>query len=211
MHLAELFDRIRRVYGESRPEDEQYVVLGTGNPGPEYRNTRHNAGFWCIDLLAKRAGVKLARMHRHALATATQLGGEPVVLAKPRTFVNRSGLAAAMLLKRFNSTPERLVAVVDDIHLQPGTVRIRARGSAGGHKGLRSIAQSVGTDEFTRVRIGVGAPDDPAEQVEHVLGAPTREERKLVDEAVTRAADVVEAILLDGVEPVMNRYNRPSG
>ena len=207
MDLAGLFDQIKRLRGGTRFEDTPYVVIGTGNPGPEYRGTRHNAGFWCIDRLAERTGTKLKRAHRHALVAVGELDGEPVVLAKPRTFVNRSGLAAAYLLNRFGAGPERLVVVVDDIHLPPGSVRVRAGGSAGGHKGLKSIAEHVGTSDFARVRIGIGEPDDPADQVRHVLGALPPGERELVDKAVERAADAVAMILVDGIEPAMNTYN----
>ena len=207
MDLAGLFDRVRRLRGGAPFEGTPHIVVGTGNPGPEYRDTRHNAGFWCIDRLAERAGTKLRRAHRHALVAVTQINGEPVVLAKPRTFVNRSGLAAAYLLNRFAAGPERLIAVVDDVHLPPGSVRVRARGSAGGHKGLKSIAESIGTSDFARVRIGIGAPDDPANLVEHVLSSLPPGERELVNEAVERAADTVAAILADGIEPAMKSYN----
>jgi len=207
MDLAGLFDRIRHLRGGAPFEGAPYVVVGTGNPGPEYRDTRHNAGFWCIDRLAERAGVELRRAHRHALVALTTLDGEEVVLAKPRTFVNRSGLAAAYLLNRFAAGPERLIAVVDDIHLPPGSTRIRAKGSPGGHRGLQSIAEHIGTSDFARVRIGVGAPDDPADQVRHVLGSLPPDERRQVDEAVGRAADAVAAILTDGIGPAMSAYN----
>ena len=207
MDLAGLFDRIRRLRGGAPFEGAPYVVVGTGNPGPEYRDTRHNAGFWCIDRLAERAGVKLRRAHRHALVAVTTLDGEAVVLAKPRTFVNRSGLAVSYLLNRFAAGPQRLIAVVDDIHLPPGSVRIRAKGSPGGHKGLQSIAEHIGTSGFARVRIGIGAPDDPADQVRHVLGSLPPDERRQVDEAVGRAADAVAAILTDGIGPAMSAYN----
>ncbi len=207
MDLAGLFEQIRHLRGGTPFESAPYVVVGTGNPGPEYRNTRHNAGFWCIDRLAERADAKLKRAHRHAVIAIAELGGEPVVLVKPRTFVNLSGLAAAYALNRFAAGPERLIAVVDDIHLPPGSVRVRSKGGSGGHKGLKSIAERIGTSDFARVRIGVGAPDDPSDQVRHVLSTLPSGERKLVDEAVERAADAVAAILTDGIEPAMSRYN----
>lgn len=209
--LSGLFDRIRRMAGDHPPEVVPYIIVGTGNPGPEYRNTRHNAGFWCIDRLAGRATVKPDRMHRHVLAAEAHLAGEPVVLAKPRTFVNRSGQAVEYLLTRYGVEPDRLIVIVDDIHLAPGTIRVRSKGSAGGHRGLKSIAEHLRTTDFVRVRIGVGEPDDPSEQVNHVLGTLPPDERKLVDEALERAADAVEAIITDGLTEAMNRYNRGPG
>jgi len=188
-------------------EDGPYVVVGTGNPGPEYRDTRHNAGFWCIDRLAARCGVGLKRAHRLVLLAEARIEGRPVVLVKPRTFVNASGLAAAYLLARFRVGPERFIAIADDTHLPPGVIRVRPRGSAGGHRGLKSIAEHIGTSDFARVRIGVGAPADPADQVEYVLSPLPPADRALVNEAVERAADAVGMIVAGEIAAAMNAHN----
>ncbi|MBI2873227.1 MAG: aminoacyl-tRNA hydrolase [Chloroflexi bacterium] len=183
------------------------VIVGLGNPGRQYDATRHNVGFWCMDELARRHGMQFERRHRLALIAQGQIAGGPVVLAKPRTFMNRSGEAVRYLLDRFHSVPGELLVINDDMDLPAGKLRLRPRGSSGGHHGLDSIIAQVGTQEFPRVRIGVGRPPSTAEGVEHVLGGFSRTERALVDDAIRRAADAVEAVLSQGIDVAMNLFN----
>ncbi|MEK9659389.1 MAG: aminoacyl-tRNA hydrolase [Chloroflexota bacterium] len=185
--------------------DGRSVVVGLGNPGPRYDGTRHNVGFACLDLLAKRAGMRFADKRQHVFIGEGSLAGQGVVLAKPRTFMNASGLAARYLLDRFGVRPERMLVVYDDMDLPLGALRVRAQGSSGGHNGLNSINAEVGTSAYPRVRIGIGRPAHGA--IEHVLAHFSKEEQAVVDEALGRAADAVETWLTEGIDAAMNRFN----
>jgi PTH1 family peptidyl-tRNA hydrolase len=183
------------------------IIVGLGNSGPEYRNTRHNAGFWCIDWLARRHGIKMARGHRTTHLGEGEIVGQRVVLSKPRTFVNRTGQAAAYLLARYRVKRDRLLFVYDDTALPPGKIRLRPEGSAGGHNGIKSIISSLGTQEFARLRIGVGQPESSAGRINHVLGEFRPDDKRLVVDAIERAAEAIATILTDGVNEAMNRHN----
>lgn len=186
--------------------ENPWIVMGIGNPGAEYRDTRHNAGHWCVQRLAKETGAALEN-RRLARTGQAEIAGRATVLALARTYVNLSGEAAEYLLTRYRAEPERLIVVTDDINLPVGAVRIRKQGSAGGHKGLKSVIEAIGTDKFMRVRIGIGKPASPDRQVEHVLGVPGPGEQAVLDESVGRAAEAVKTIIGEGVETSMNRYN----
>ncbi len=181
------------------------IVMGLGNPGPKYAPTRHNVGFRCIDLLADRAGVNLNDRRKHADLGRGTLGGVQVVLAKPRTFMNASGLAARYLLDRFGTSPDRMLVVVDDLDLPVGKIRMRGSGSSGGHRGLDSISAEARTGAYPRLRIGIGRPDTGA--IAHVLGGFAPDEEEALAEALSRAADAVEMWAEQGVDAAMNRFN----
>ena len=183
------------------------IVVGLGNPGEEYANTRHNVGFWCVDLLSSRHSILLSRRHKLAALGEGGVEGHPVVLAKPRTFVNLSGEAVAYLLARYGARPQALMVVYDDMELPLGALRLRPRGGAGGHNGIRSIIESLGTQDFPRLRIGIGQPETGGDRVAHVLGEMDAEERATVDEAAERAARAVTTVLSDGIDAAMNRFN----
>ena len=208
MTFKSLLDRLfpRKADAGTPPIENPWIVMGVGNPGPEYRETRHNAGHWCVQRLAEETGAALEGW-RLARTGVVDVGGQATVLALARTYVNLSGEAAEYLLTRYRAEPGRLIVVTDDINLPVGAVRIRKQGSAGGHKGLRSVIDTIGTDKFTRVRIGIGKPASPDKQVEHVLGVPGAGERAVLDESVERAAQAVKAIIGEGVEISMNRFN----
>lgn len=193
--------------GPSDGSKPELIVVGLGNPGDDYRNTRHNAGAWCLDELARRCGVGLKRIDSRVAAAIGTIAGRRVVLAVPRTYMNQSGQAVGHLLRRYAATPDRLIVLVDDMDLAPGQIRIRARGSAGGHNGLKSIVGTIGSTEFGRVRIGVGRPAARGREIDHVLSPLGRDDRALVDEAVKRAADSVESIVAHGIEATMNGFN----
>lgn len=193
--------------GPGRGSIPQLIIVGLGNPGPDYRNTRHNAGAWCLDELARRCGVKLKRLDARVSVAETTLADRNVVLAMPRTYMNQSGQAVGHLLRRYAAGPDRLVVLVDDMDLDPGKIRIRAQGSAGGHNGLKSIVGAIGSTEFCRIRIGVGRPGTRGKEIDHVLSPLSREDRGLVDEAVKRAADSIEAIAVRGIQAAMNEFN----
>jgi PTH1 family peptidyl-tRNA hydrolase len=191
-------------------EPPALIVVGLGNPGPKYAPTRHNAGFWCIDRFAARHGIVMSRSHQTALLGEGVVNGKRVVLAKPRTFVNRSGEAVRYLMARYGVPIDRMLIVYDDIALAPGRIRLRARGSAGGHNGIKSVIEAASTQEFPRLRIGVGAPGSESDQIGHVLGVLSADEQKAVDDAIERAADSIEAVLSSGIDSAMNVYNTNS-
>lgn len=184
------------------------VVVGLGNPGDRYRRTRHNAGFMVVDALARRAGAISGRSQADAWVAETELHGEAVLLVKPMTFMNRSGIAVEPLLRDAGVGSEALLVVVDDVALALGTVRVRARGSHGGHNGLRSLMEVLGTDEFARVRIGVRRGEDiPEDLADYVLSEFPPADVLVVQEVVGWAADAVESWIRDGIEGTMNRFN----
>ena len=207
MTFRSLLDRLFPRTGDGEPVPENpWIVMGIGNPGAEYRDTRHNAGHWCVQRLVAETGAAL-ESRRLARTGHVEIEGHAVVLALARTYVNLSGEAAEYLLTRYRAEPRRLIVVTDDINLPLGAVRIRKQGSAGGHKGLKSVIEAISTDEFIRVRIGIGKPASPDKQVEHVLGVPGPDERAVLDESVERAAEAIRTIIGEGVEISMNRYN----
>jgi peptidyl-tRNA hydrolase, PTH1 family len=189
------------------------IVLGLGNPGARYQGTRHNLGFRVLDLLAERAGVSFVRSGElGALCSSaeTMVSGEEVVLAKPRTFMNRSGRAGLALLERYGVPPLDFLVVHDDADLALGRVRVRAGGSAGGHNGLRSLIAAFRSTDFPRVKLGVrGAGRAEAELMDYVLDEFTEGEREAAALLVSVGADAVVAILEDGLPAAMNLFNGP--
>jgi PTH1 family peptidyl-tRNA hydrolase len=185
------------------------LVVGLGNPGERYRRTRHNAGFMVVDALAARAGVTRWREEADSLVTEADVGGEQVRLAKPLTFMNRSGIAVARLLEATGGNPADLVVVVDDVALELGTLRVRERGTHGGQNGLRSLIDVLGTDEFVRLRLGVRKGDLPEDIAGYVLGEFPPEDVLVVQEVVGLGADAVTCIVKYGAVETMNRFNGP--
>lgn len=187
-----------------------HLVVGLGNPGPRYRETRHNVGFWVVDRLAERAVGGVSREAPDRWALETLLEGRPAVLVKPLSFMNRSGGPVRAALETWRLAPERLLVVVDDVALPTGRLRLRARGSHGGHNGLRSIEEALETREYARLRIGVGsgAEAGAGDLADFVLSKFPSGDILTVRRAVGRAADAAVAVLRDGLEAAMNRYNR---
>ena len=188
-------------------ERPSLIVVGLGNPEPKYARTRHNVGFWCVDRIASDYTIDVSRRHRTARIGDGVVEGKSVVLAKPRTYVNRSGEAVRYLLARYRVPPEVVLVVYDDIALPPGKIRLRPNGSAGGHNGIKSIIDALGTQEFPRLRVGVGRPQDGGDQIGHVLGSLSESEQQLVDTSVACVSKAVAALLEDGMERTMNRFN----
>jgi PTH1 family peptidyl-tRNA hydrolase len=192
------------------------VAVGLGNPTDQYDGTRHNLGAMAVRLLAKRHGVSLkSERLLHAEVAPARVGGQLLVLAVPKTYMNESGLAVRPLWRRYvddkaQAPAERLVIVHDELDLPPGVVRVKSGGGTAGNNGLRSIVAHLHRQDFLRVRIGIGKPPGRGHGVEHVLRRPNKAERELFEVAVEVAADAVEAILTDGVVVAMNRYNTKS-
>ena len=192
-----------------------FLIVGLGNPGREYAHSRHNVGFWCLNRLARRHGIAFSSRGRLAAVGEGRLAERRVILAKPRTFVNQSGRAVSPLLQRFRLSPQQLLVVYDDLDLPLGRVRLRPSGSHGGHRGMRSIVEAIGSQDFPRIRIGIGRPKvageptwEPEAVVDYVLSPMTAEERRILDEAAATAAEAILCLLSEGVEAAMNRYNR---
>jgi PTH1 family peptidyl-tRNA hydrolase len=184
-----------------------YLVVGLGNPGDEYVRTRHNVGAETVELLAQRHGAKLRKGKERARADQVRIGGVLVALAVPLTYMNDSGLAVVALARRYSVEPEQIVIVHDELDLPVATLKVKAGGGLAGHNGLRSIKSHLHSDEFLRVRIGVGKPVSKEQGVEHVLKKFSKRERTEIDVTIEQAADAVECIASDGVAVAMNRFN----
>lgn len=183
------------------------LIIGLGNPGPAYDGTRHNVGFEVVDALAAQAGVALARERGDVLVGWGRHRGCGFGLAKPQTYMNRSGSAVGALVRRFGLAPGDLLVVLDDLSLAPGRLRLRARGSAGGHNGLQDVLDALGTDEVPRLRIGIGSAFPRGGQVDYVLAPFAPEERPVIDEAVARAGAAALDFACEGIVAAMNRHN----
>ncbi len=189
-----------------------WLILGLGNPGPEYAGNRHNVGFMVVDLIARRIGAKFGR-HRKAVADVAEgrlgLGVDAprLVLAKPLTYMNLSGGPAASLRQFYKIPIERTIAIHDELDIPYGTIRLKSGGGEGGHNGVRSLARSLGGKEFLRVRVGIGRPPGRQDPADFVLHDFTATERKELDFVVDRAADAVVAIIVQGLEPAQNAFH----
>jgi PTH1 family peptidyl-tRNA hydrolase len=184
------------------------LIVGLGNPGSRYQNTRHNVGYAVVSLLGERHKIA-GKSQGPAIVGAGEIAGERVVIAQPTTFMNDSGRAVAQLLRKHqNVEAEDVLIVVDEMDLPTGTIRARAKGSAGGHNGLKSIIAALGTNEFPRMRIGVDRPPPGLDPIEHVLTRFRPDEREAIDTAIVTAADAVEYWIQYGIDETMNRFNR---
>jgi PTH1 family peptidyl-tRNA hydrolase len=184
------------------------MIAGLGNPGYEYRLTPHNLGFMAVDRLAGECGLELTRFEAQALTASARLEGLDVLLAKPQTYMNLSGMAVARLAAKYGLETGDLIVLVDDTALPLGSLRIRPRGSAGGHNGLKSIIDALGSSEFVRVRMGVGPEQPISDMVSYVLGRFRQPDLETVTEMLSQACEAVHVILREGSQEAMNRFNR---
>lgn len=186
------------------------LVVGLGNPGAEYAQTRHNIGFMVIDSLAKELGVAVEKSQHKALVGQGHCGSNKVILAKPQTYMNLSGQSVVALMNWYKLSPEDLLVITDDMDLAPGRLRLRRNGSAGGQNGLKNIIELLGTQEFARMRVGIGRPEHGA--VGHVLGKINDSEAELIEPAIKNAVEAVNMWVLEGTTAAMNKYNvKPKG
>lgn len=182
--------------------------MGLGNPGYEYHLTPHNLGFMAVDRLAEDCGVDITHREAQTLTASTELEGIHIVLGKPQTFMNLSGMAVARLLAKYGLPVEDLIVLVDEVNIPLGSIRVRPRGSAGGHNGLKSIIGALGSDEFARVRMGA-QPDRPLEdKASYVLGRFRKADLETVADMLDQSSEAVRVILKEGVQKAMNRFNR---
>jgi peptidyl-tRNA hydrolase, PTH1 family len=190
------------------------LIVGLGNPGIEYQFTPHNAGFLAVDRIAEDCGVMLTNRRGKALTARAKLAGQDVLLAKPETFMNLSGLSVAALIQEFEISAEDIIVLYDELALPLGTIRIRERGSANGHNGVKSISGVLGTEEWLRVRIGVGKPaledgrEIKAGGRDYLLSPMRKQELAVLDEVLDRVRGAVEVVLTEGVGAAMNKFNR---
>ncbi len=186
----------------------EWIVAFLGNPGLKYNGTRHNAGFMTADAMEKKLGVSINKMRFKSLTQTVELGSHKVLLMKPQTYMNLSGDAIAQAAKFYKVPPERVIVVSDETALPIGRLRIRRGGSAGGHNGLKSIIARLGTDQFPRIRLGVGAPPHPDyDMADWVLAAFRGQDAADMETAAKKAADAVECYITEGAERAMNKYN----
>ena len=189
-------------------KSDAWLIVGLGNPGREYEKTRHNAGFRAIDLLAEKLGCKVDRLKFQGLYGQVNYGGGKLYLLKPQTYMNLSGRSVLALSAYFNIPPQRIIVLFDDISLEPGRLRIRADGSAGGHNGIKSMIGELGSQAFPRVKIGVGAKAHPEQDLaDWVLSTFSASEEKALSSALERAADAALCIIDRGVPEAANRFN----
>ena len=186
----------------------EWLVVGLGNPGPKYEWTRHNVGFLVVDELAERANIPVQKLKYKALTNTTVIGGQSVLLMKPTTYMNLSGESVGQAARFYKIPPERVLVISDDVALPQGKLRIRRSGSAGGHNGLKNIIAHLGTDQFPRIKIGVGEKPHPDyDMADWVLSKFTGEDLKTIQVAVKKAADAVACYLENGPDKAMNRFN----
>ena len=189
-------------------KNESWLIVGLGNPGKEYANTRHNCGFCAIDALAEKLGCKVDKGKFQGLYAQTVHNGKKLFLLKPLTYMNLSGRSVLQLSAYYNIPPARIIVLFDDISLPPGRLRVRGDGSAGGHNGIKSIIQELGSQDFPRVKIGVGAkPDDQRDLADWVLSGFSVSEKKALDGALPGAAEAALCIVHEGLAAAANKFN----
>lgn len=185
-----------------------YIIVGLGNPGKEYAHTRHNVGFETIDILADRMGIEVEEKKHKGLCGKGILAGQKVILLKPQTYMNLSGDSVGEMAQFYKIPPENIIVINDDISLDVGIIRVRPKGSAGGHNGLKSIIYRLNSDTFPRVKMGVGAPKhEDYDLADFVLGRFTKEEIPVMEDAIVKAEKAVAEIIKNGVQSAMNKYN----
>ena len=184
-----------------------WLIIGLGNPGKDYRLTRHNVGFRVVELLAQEQGIQFKKRRGGAQIGEGRVGREKVILAKPLTYMNKSGAAVKKLVKALGIPLDHLVLVHDDLDLACGRMKIKETGGHGGHKGVQSIIEQLGSTDFLRVKVGIGKPESPEQGADYVLSRFAADERALVKESVQQAAEAIEAIIVSGKDQSMNRYN----
>jgi len=193
-------------HGASPAPSKLKLIVGLGNPGTRYARSRHNIGFMIVERFAHARGLRFARKRFNAEIAEGGIAGARVMIAKPQTFMNSSGEAIGKLFAFYKIAPSDLLVVYDDLDLPLGKMRLRPKGSAGGHHGMESIIARVGTSDFPRLRVGIGRPN-PDDDIDHVLGAFAHDERAAMNETFARAVEAIEAWVRDGIDAAMNKYN----
>jgi len=189
-------------------EQRPVLIIGLGNPGSEYAGNRHNVGFQCLDHLAQAHGLRFTRRESRAYVAEGEIAGRRVLLAKPRTYMNLSGKAVKALLSRYGLTPHDLLVIHDDLDLPLGRIRLRPQGGSGGHRGMRSIIEHLGTQDFPRLRVGIGRPPGSMDPADYVLSDFTPPEQEVMAEVYPQVREAIECLLREGIEVAMTRFNK---
>ena len=184
-----------------------YIIVGLGNPGEKYVHTRHNVGFEVIDILADRIGIHVDEKKHKGLCGRGVLEGQKVVLVKPQTFMNLSGESVRAVADFYKVAADEIIVVYDDISLEPGRLRVRGKGSAGGHNGIKNIIAHLGTQDFPRIKIGTGAPEEKEGMIDWVIGVPSQKEREQLLDAFHRAIEAAACVIEHGCQRAMNDFN----
>ena len=184
-----------------------YLIVGLGNPDAEYDNTRHNMGFNTINRISEKYNIKLKKNKFQGLFEIGEIEGQKVILVKPQTYMNLSGNCVKEIVDFYKIEKENIIIIYDDMDIEPGKIKIRKKGSSGGHNGIKSIIQMLGTDEFPRIRIGIGKPEHKGDEINYVIGAIPDEEKKLLIQGVEKAEKALIEILKNGIDIAMNKFN----
>ena len=184
-----------------------YVVIGLGNPGKKYRRTRHNVGFDTIECLGESHNIKISKIKYKSVYGEGRIGNEKVLLVKPQTYMNNSGITALEIRRYYDVPVENIIVVYDDVDIDFGALRIRPKGSAGSHNGMKSMIYHLQNDEFSRIRIGVGRPEGQQDLASFVLNDFNKDEREIISSTIKKASEAVEAIIIKGINKAMNEYN----
>ena len=185
------------------------IVLGIGNPENDYHHTRHNVGFWAVNTILDQHQVTLNRTKRSYDSWIGKLYGETIVVGKSKTYMNDSGMAASALLKDYRSAADSLLIIYDDMDIAPGNIRLKKQGGPGGHNGMKSISERLGTNDFPRIRIGIGRPSNKQDTISYVLSSPNSKEAELITSILEKIDDVLNSIICDGLDATMEWANRP--
>ena len=184
-----------------------YLIIGLGNPEEEYSKTRHNMGFNTINKLAQKYNIKITKTKYEGLYETGEIEGEKVILIKPQTYMNLSGNCVKQFADFYKVEKENVLVIYDDMDIETGTIKIRKKGSAGGHNGMKSIIQMLGTEEFPRIRIGIGRPEHNGDEINYVIGAIPKEEIPKLEEGTEKAKEAIIEILKNGIDKAMNKFN----
>lgn len=191
-------------------DDTLYLVVGLGNPGKDYTNTRHNVGFNSLDILAKKNNIKMNKLKFKSVYGEGFIGSNQVILVKPQTYMNNSGIAVREILNFYKLPIDNLIVIVDDVDIEFADIRIRQKGSAGSHNGLKSIIYHIRDDNFPRVKIGIGKKHPEQDLADFVLSRFSKEEERDIADSILNAAQAVESMIRDGIEEAMNKFNTKS-
>ena len=203
-----IFDLFKQIETRSDTTEIGYIIVGLGNPGDKYRDTRHNAGFMAIDYIAEKLGVKIDRAKFHSLVGECRIGAERVLLVKPQTFMNNSGVAVSEVASFYKIPPEKILVLHDEISFDPGMFRIRRKGSAGGHNGLKSIITSLGSEDFPRIKIGVGKKPNPEyDLADWVLGKMPKADKEQIEGKFEDVRVASEMIVGGDIESAMSKFS----
>ena len=184
-----------------------YLIVGLGNPEKEYANTRHNMGFDTINKLAEKNNIEVNKNKFDGLYGTGIIQGKKVILLKPQTYMNLSGESVREIVDFYNIEPQNIIVIYDDIDIEKGHIKIRKKGGAGSHNGMKSVVQELGTTDFARIRVGIGQPEYKNNMINYVIGKVPEEEQKVLQEGVTKAAEAIEEILKNGIDIAMNKFN----